>query len=189
MQAKELSERLKGCPLYLVGVGPKKTAVGRVLARRLTQYRCYDVGTLMCATYKALSGSDDDVTLAQLLGSEPVADLEQLGAAVLQEVQPYTRSVFVSWDGAARRSDYMVMQQGIVVNIEQPGDHGYGSALQSDDGAATLESWRAAHKKQADVTVALSPEAAADDAAYQVGPARTACFVCGALSPAPASAR
>ena len=167
-QAKELTERLKGCPLYLVGVGPKKTAVGRVLARRLTQYRCYDVGTLMCSTYKALSGSEEEITLTQLLGAEPVADLEQLGAAVLQEVQPYTRSVFVSWDGAARRSDYMVMQQGIVVNIEQPDDPDYSAALQVDDGAAILDSWRAAHKEQADVTVTLSPEAAADDAAYQV---------------------
>ena len=41
-QAKELGEKLKGCSLYLVGVGPKKTAVGRVrsIPSRLVRAAC-----------------------------------------------------------------------------------------------------------------------------------------------------
>lgn len=112
---------LKGCSLYLVGLGPKRTAVGRILAKRLTRYRCYDVGALMCSTYKALSGSgsDVDVDLKQMLQAEPLADVEQLAAAILREVQPFSRTVVVAWDGSVETSDYMIMQQGIVVNLEQ----------------------------------------------------------------------
>ena len=88
-KAKELSEKLKGCSLWIVGLGPKKAAVGRVLARRLTRYRCYDINTLMTSTYQQLSAGDDGaeaVTLAQLVATEPLADVEQLAAAIVQQV-------------------------------------------------------------------------------------------------------
>ena len=117
-QATELDGMLKGCSLYLLGLGPKKAAVGRVLARRLPRYRCYDVSELMCSTYKALSGGAETTSLKQLVADEPLADVEQLGGAILREVQAFSRAVIVGWDGAIEPSDYMIMQQGIVVHIE-----------------------------------------------------------------------
>ena len=41
-----------------------------------------------------------------------VADANLTAAqAVLREVQQFSRSVFVAWDGATKKEDYMVMQQ------------------------------------------------------------------------------
>ena len=116
-QAKELGEALKGCSLYLVGAGARKTAIGRVLARRLPRYRFYDLSSLMCSTYQTLSKATDKVSLKQLLAAEPLSDVEELSSALLQEVQQYTRSVHVVWDGSISTANFMVMQQGIVVNV------------------------------------------------------------------------
>jgi len=167
-KAKELSDVLQGCSLYLVGLGPKKTAVGRVLARRLSRYRCYDIGTLMASTYQQLSGSEEgaeSVTLAQLVSAEPLADVEQLAGAVLQQVQAFSRSVFVTWDGAVSTSDFAVMQQGIVVHITQ--DDPGAVALPAEGADEALKSWKAGHRK-ADITVSLEADDAADDAAFLI---------------------
>lgn len=94
-KAKQLVEVLKGCSIYLVGLGGRKSAVGRVLSRRL-RYRCYDISTIMCSTYAAL-GEGGDLSLSQLVAKEPLADVEQLSGAVLTQVQQFTRSVFVAW--------------------------------------------------------------------------------------------
>ena len=110
-KAGELREMLKGCSLYVVGLGPRKAAIGRVLARRLGNYRFYDIGALMTSTYKSISGSEEEVSLSQLVGSEPLTDVEQLSRAILGEVQQYSRAVVSAWDGAVDSSDYMVMQQ------------------------------------------------------------------------------
>lgn len=117
-QASELGDVLKGCSLYLIGFGPKRTTIGRVLAKRLGRYRAYDVSSLMCSTYKALSGGSDDVTLQQLLAKEPLADVEQLAYAILREVQPFSRTIVVGWEGAVAPADFAIMQQGIVVHLE-----------------------------------------------------------------------
>jgi hypothetical protein len=170
VQAKELNSLLKGCSLYLVGIGPKRAMVGRVLSRRLPNYRCYDVGSLMCSTYKAISGSDEDVTLPELMAAEPLADVVQLSDLVMREVQAFKRAIVTVWDGCIKPSDYMIMQQGIVVNLafSETGD----LALPKEDAEATLELWNAGHKK-ADVTVKLEPNMAADDAAFKVPCFRT----------------
>ena len=164
-QAQELAEVLQGCSLYLVGLGPKKSSVGRVLARRLARYRCYDIPSLMCSTYKALSGGAEELSLAQLVASEPIADVEQLATAVLREVQPFTRSVFVAWDGAVSVADFAVMQQGIIVHLESASEEGV--VLPSEDAETAVEAWREGHRK-ADTTVQLEDGLAADDAAKKV---------------------
>jgi len=163
-QAKELDNLLKGCSLYLVGIGPKRAMVGRVLSRRLPNYRCYDVGSLMCSTYKAISGVDEDVTLPELMAAEPLTDVVQLSDLVMREVQAFKRAIVTVWDGCIKPSDYMIMQQGIVVNLafSETGD----LALPKEDAEATLELWNNGHKK-ADVTVQLEPNMAADDAAFK----------------------
>ena len=167
-KAKQLSEELKGCSLYVVGLGPRKTAVGRVLARRLARYRCYDVSTLMTSTYQQLAGQEEGaepITLAKLLTSEPLEDVEQLASAVLMQVQAFSRSVFVTWDGAVSTADYAVMQQGLVVHLKQEDPE--GTALPAEGAEEALEKWQAGHKK-ADVTVRIEDTDAADDAAFQV---------------------
>lgn len=161
-KAKELTGVLKGCSLYLTGLGVKKTAVGRVLARRLG-YRCYDVGTLMASTYQTLSGSEEATSLSQLVATEPLADVEQLAGAVLQQVQAATRSVIVAWDGSVSTSDFAIMQQGIVVHISE--DEPENVALPAEGGDEALESWSAGHR-QADVTVRVDGDSAADDATF-----------------------
>ena len=118
-QAKKLGEVLKGCSIYVVGLGQRKVMVSQVLARRLPRYRCYDVSSIMCSTYASLAGGDTAVpTLPELVSAEPLADVEQLSRAVTRELQQMTRSVFVAWDGAFAQSYYMVMQQGIVVHLD-----------------------------------------------------------------------
>jgi len=166
-KAKELNEALKGCSLYLVGTGVRKNAIGRVLARRLTQYRFYELPSLMCSTYQTLSKSSDKVSLQQLLTAEPLADVEALASALLQEVQQYTRCVHVVWDGAVSTANFMVMQQGIVVNVATQTSSDETLALPSVEPEATLETWLERHKK-ADVTVELKDGVAADDAAYEL---------------------
>lgn len=165
-KAKELAEVLKGCSLYLVGFGQRKTAVGRLLSRRLPRYRFYDVSSLVCNTYSAMAKLEP-MGMAQLLSSEPLADVEQLAQAVLREVQQFSRSVFVAWDGAIKKEDYMVMQQGIVVNLVFEELEDDEVALPSEDAEATREAWLEGHNK-ADVTVTLGRGLAADDAAYEV---------------------
>lgn len=166
-KAKELGETLKGCSLYLVGFGARKTAVARLLSRRLPRYRLYDVGTIMCSTYAAMGGDGGAVSLKDLMAKEPLADVEQLSQAVLREVQQFARSVFVAWDGAITTADYMVMQQGIVVHLDFDAFEEDEVALPAEDAEATREAWAAGHAK-ADVTVKLEKGLAADDAAYQV---------------------
>ena len=56
LQAKQLTEKLEGCSLYIVGFGPRRAAIGRLLSRRLARYRFYDVEELMCSTYAQLAG-------------------------------------------------------------------------------------------------------------------------------------
>ena len=166
-KAKDLAETLKGCSVYVVGLGGRKSAVARVLARRL-RYRCYDVSSLMCSTYGALNGPGEPaVSLPQLLAKEPLADVEQLATAVLGEVQQFTRSVFVAWDGAVDASSFAVMQQGMVVNLDFEATVAEDYALPADEAEATKERWLEGHAK-ADVTVKIAQGSAADDAAYQV---------------------
>jgi len=165
-KASELGDVLKGCSLYLIGFGPKRTTIGRVLAKRLGRYRAYDVSSLMCSTYKALSGGSDDVTLQQLLAKEPLADVEQLAYAILREVQPFSRTIVVGWEGAVAPADFAIMQQGIVVHLETEAEDS-GAALPTEDADETLERWREGQQK-ADVTVKLAVDVAADDAAFQV---------------------
>ena len=122
-EAKELSALLKGCQVYLVGLSTRKNAVGRALARRLQTYRLLDAPALMLSTYKALQGGEaaEQFTMESLMASEPVEDVQQLSAAVMREVQQYKRSVIVTWDGAVEPMDFMVMQQGIVANLQAAG--------------------------------------------------------------------
>ena len=129
-EAKELSALLKGCQVYLVGLSTRKNAVGRALARRLQTYRLLDAPALMLSTYKALQGGEaaEQLTMESLMASEPVEDVQQLSAAVMREVQQYKRSVIVTWDGAVEPMDFMVMQQGIVANL-QAGGVGVGVAV------------------------------------------------------------
>ena len=140
--------------------------VGQVLARRLQAYRCYDVATLMCSTYRALSGGTEDVSLEQLMQSEPLSDVQQLADLILREVQPFTRSVVVTWDGAIKPADYMIMQQGVVVHLDFDLE-AEDVILPTDNAEETFESWCDGHKK-ADLTVSLVPDMAADDAAFKV---------------------
>ena len=165
-KAKELSEKLKGCSLWIVGLGPKKTAVGRVLARRLTRYRCYDINALMISTYQQLSAGAEPVTLAKLVASEPLGNVEQLAAAIVQQVQAYSRSVFITWDGAISTRDYSIMQQGLVVHLEQEAPENV--ALPADGADDALDRWKDGHR-MADVTVSIAPTDAADDAVMKVG--------------------
>ena len=165
-KAKELSEKLKGCSLWIVGLGPKKTAVGRVLARRLTRYRCYDINALMISTYQQLSAGAEPVTLAKLVASEPLGNVEQLAAAIVQQVQAYSRSVFITWDGAISTRDYSIMQQGLVVHLEQEAPENV--ALPADGADDVLDRWKDGHR-MADVTVSIAPTDAADDAVMKVG--------------------
>lgn len=109
---------LKGCSLYLMGLGVRKNAIGRVLARRLPRYRYYDLPELMCSTYTAMQGATETVGTKQLLHTEPLADVEELSSAILREVQQFSRSVHVVWDGAVSTANFMVMQQGIVVHLD-----------------------------------------------------------------------
>ena len=162
-EAKELAELLKGCQLYMVGLSARKNAVGRALARRLQTYRLLDVPALMLSTYKALSGGEAAVSMEQLMASEPVEDVAQLSASVMREVQQYTRSVIVTWDGAVETSDYMTMQQGIVACLQFEGnaDDIY---LPAENGEEVLERWREGHEK-ADVSVDVAAGVAPDDAA------------------------
>ena len=37
--------------------------------------------------------------------------------AILTEVQQFTRSVFVNWDGAVDTKAFAIMQQGLVINL------------------------------------------------------------------------
>jgi hypothetical protein len=165
--AAELSEMLKGCSIFLVGFGQRKTAVGRVISRRLKKYRFYDIGSLMCSTYTAISGPDgDSAGLPQMVANEPLENVEQLSNAILNEVQQFSRSVFVTWDGAVSSKDFMVMQQGIVVHLDF-GEGGGDAALPAEDTEAVAERWREGHAK-ADVTVSLDDSTAADDAAAVV---------------------
>jgi hypothetical protein len=165
-KAKELVETLKGCSIYVVGLGGRKSAVSRVLARRL-RYRCYDVSALMCSTYAAMSGGDGTLSLPQLIAKEPLADVEQLAGAVLTEVQQFTRSVFVAWDGAVGQSAFAVMQQGIIVNLEFDATTDDDIALPASDAEETKASWVEGHAK-ADLTVKAAQGSAADDVASEV---------------------
>lgn len=165
--AKELEAALQGCSLYIIGTGARKSAIGRVLARRLGRYRYYDLSSLMCSTYQSLSKAADKVSLQQLLTAEPLSDVEELASALLQEVQQYTRCVHVVWDGAISTTNFMVMQQGIVVNLVNEAGSDDTVALPAIEPEAALERWLAGHEK-ADVTVTLTEGLAADDATFEL---------------------
>ena len=108
---------LKGCSLYLTGTSARKTAVARVPSRRLPRYRFYDVSA-MCSTYSAMAGPDAEVVgLPQLVAKEPLEDVEQLASAVMREVQQFSRSLR-RMGRLISQKDFMVMQQGIVVNLD-----------------------------------------------------------------------
>lgn len=167
-EAKELSALLKGCQIYLVGLSARKNAVGRALARRLQTYRLLDAPALMVSTYKALQGGEatEQLSMEVLMASEPVEDVQQLSAAVMREVQQYKRSVIVTWDGAVERTDFMVMQQGVVANVQFEGieDDVY---LPVENSEEVLERWRTGHS-QADVSISVEAGVAPDDAAAQL---------------------
>jgi len=165
-QAETLGKLLKGCSIYIVGLGSRKTAIGRVLSRRLPRYRVYDVASLMCSTYRSLSGGDETLALKQLVSKEPLADVEQLANAILLQLQQYSRSVFVTWDGAVTTSDYMVMQQGLVVHLDV-GTKPEEVALPSDEAESVMAAWQEGHAR-ADVTVRIEEGTVADDAALKV---------------------
>lgn len=165
-QARELDGVLKGCSLYLVGLGPRKAAIGKVLARRLAQYRVYDVSTILLSTVRSLNDGQA-ISMEKLLESEPLDDVKTLADAVLREIQQYTRAVFVTWDGSVERSDFMVMQQGIVVHLDFEGAGEQALTLKNGDGAETLAAWQAGHRV-ADVQVPLAEGLAADDAVEEV---------------------
>jgi len=165
-QAETLGTLLKGCSIYIVGLGSRKTAIGRVLSRRLPRYRVYDVGSLMCTTYRSLAGGEEALSLQQLVSKEPLADVEQLANAVLRELQQYSRSVFVTWDGAVTSSDYMVMQQGLVVHLDLS-TKSEEVALPTDGAEGVMDAWQDGHTR-ADVTVRIEEGTVADDAALKV---------------------
>jgi len=164
--AKKLFDALKGCNLYLVGLGARKQAVGRALARRLS-YRFLDTTSLMCSTYAQMKGSEGAVTMKNLLAKEPLPDIAQLGALVMREVQAFTRAIIVAWDGAVEPTDFMVMQQGIVVNVLGQETLPEELALPPDDSEATVKKWADGHSK-ADVTVTVEEGEAADDVAAKL---------------------
>lgn len=160
-KARELAETLKGCSIYILGFGSRKSAVGRILARRLKTYRHYDVTALVCSTYKAITQSEDDVSLEALYAAEPLSDIEMLSQSVVQQVQQNMRSIFTVWEGSVSASDFMVMQQGIVVHLE--GDESPWAEMPAE----TKEAFAAGHAK-ADVTVAVGADAATDDVVFQL---------------------
>jgi len=165
-KAKELQTMLKGCSVYVTGLGGRKSAASRVLARRLG-YRCYDVSSLMCSTYGAVSGDGATRSLSDILAKEPLEDIEQLANAVLKEVQQFTRSVFVCWDGAIDAAAFAVMQQGLVVNLDFEATTDEDVALPAEDAEETKARWQEGHRT-ADMTLTIPIGSAADDAAYQV---------------------
>ena len=165
-KATELVEMLKGCSVYVIGLGARKSAVGRVLSRRL-KYRSYDVSNLMCSTYAALQGSKEVLSLPQLVAKEPLQDVEQLSNAVLREVQQFTRSVFVAWDGGVDTASFAVMQQGLIVNLQFEATVDDDVALPEKDGEAAKEAWVEGHGK-ADIAVKVPSGSAADDASNLV---------------------
>lgn len=165
-KATKLFDTLQGCSIYLVGLGGRRSAVGKVLARRL-KYRCYDINNLMCSTYSALSGGGDPLSLPQLVAKEPLADVEQLANAVLREVQQFTRSVFIGWDGGVDVASFAVMQQGIIVNVQFEATIDDDVALPAVDPDAAKEKWIEGHEK-ADITIKVPAGSAADDAAFQI---------------------
>eukprot|EP00965_Chrysotila_dentata_P262453 6214570-Pleurochrysis_carterae.AAC.3 len=152
-QAKELGEMLKGCSLYVIGNGAKKSAVGSILAKRLSKYRFYDVPALVCSTYTAVSECDstcsargirgvrrwwltraarlrgafrpDDAggktvaSMGKMCEAEPLDDVAKLNSAVMSQVQAYARSVITVWEGAVETSDFAIMQQGLVINLDE----------------------------------------------------------------------
>lgn len=114
-KARELGEALKGCSVYLVGLGsPKLEAVGRIFSRRLPKYRYYSVPELMCSTYATLSGGEEGAAapmMSDLYEAEPMDDVTSLARAITDQVQQYTRAVVRSWEGSVSTSDFAVMQQ------------------------------------------------------------------------------
>jgi hypothetical protein len=163
--ATELVEKLKGCSITVGGVGARKTAVGRAIARRL-KYRFYDVGALLLSTYRAISGKPD-ISLAEVLEAEPLEDIEQLASAVLSQVEGNVRAVFAAWDGGVDQASYAQMQQGLVVNLDF-GDKTEDNpvALPKEGAEETRTRWTEGWGS-ADLTVDVA-EGAADDAAAEV---------------------
>jgi hypothetical protein len=120
----------------------------------------------MISTYQQLSADAEPVTLAKLVASEPLGNVEQLAAAIVQQVQAYSRSVFITWDGAISTRDYSIMQQGLVVHLEQEAPENV--ALPADGADDVLDRWKDGHR-MADVTVSIASTDAADDAVMKVG--------------------
>ena len=161
-KATELNNVLKGCQVYLIGPGPRKSAIGRLLSRRLKGYRCYDVPLLMCSTYQAMGSLAEPVSIEKMCADEPLPDVDMLGQQVLLQVQPYARSVITSWDGAVGQAAFAVMQQGIVVHIDEPANAAWSSLP-----AEAMEDWTAGYSN-ADLTVSIPTDVAVDDAVIDV---------------------
>jgi len=159
----ELAEALKGCPLYMVGCGSRRTSLAKILSRRLPRYREFDVPTLIVSTYNAIAGGDDPCTsTGQLCEREPIDDVGQLNRLVLDQVQSYTRTVVSAWEGAVTAADYRMMEQGIVLHIvEEP------SAELSAVSSETIEQWQLGYD-EADVAFTLDADVPTDDAAFQL---------------------
>mmetsp|Transcript_42460 Transcript_42460/g.93068 ORF Transcript_42460/g.93068 Transcript_42460/m.93068 type:complete len:276 (-) Transcript_42460:303-1130(-) len=161
-KAKELGVMLKGCSLYVIGNGAKKSAVGSILAKRLSKYRFYDVPALVCSTYTAVSGGKTVASMGKMCEAEPLDDVAKLNSAVMSQVQAYARSVITVWEGAVETSDFAIMQQGLVINL----DEAPNSAL-SGVSEEQLASWRERHR-QADVTLEVKEGVATDDVVFEL---------------------
>jgi len=168
-KAKELGGLLKGCSVYLVGTGGAKLdTVGRIFARRLPKYRYYSVPDLMCSTYATISGGEVGAAppkMGAMYDAEPLADVQALARAIMDQVQQYTRCVVSVWEGAVTTSDFAVMQQGIVVHVEGLAPDAPGAG--GDAVAAARSGWEAKHAA-ADVVVPVAADAPSDDIVYDV---------------------
>merc|ERR1712187_872726 len=91
-----------------------------------------------------------------------LADMNELGLMVLQQVKANVRSVFTPWDGNICNSSYAIMQQGIVIHVDEPANDAWSSLP-----AESLESWQEGYKK-ADISVSIDADTVADNAAMKI---------------------
>merc|ERR1712014_236116 len=89
-------------------------------------------------------------------------DINELGKAIMRQVEANIRSVIIPWDGNIDRQAIMTMQQGIVIHVDEP-----ANPLWSDVPAETIESWQSGYKSAADVSVSIDG-LEGDDAACKV---------------------
>ncbi|WP_218079246.1 shikimate kinase [Anthocerotibacter panamensis] len=105
---------LKNSNVYLIGMmGAGKTAVGRLLARRLG-YQFFDTDTVM----KQATGQ----TITQLF-AQGEASFRALETQVLQQLAPYPRLVVATGGGIVlARENWAQLHSGLVVWLDAPVD-------------------------------------------------------------------